>query len=312
MEMTLSGKNITIKSIHTATDEIIKHIDDRRKGITSSLKTRWPRFNRLCNGGIEPNVLFTVAGISGSGKSSFVNMLETDLIDLNPNETIIILSFSLEMMSSRQVGRKISTKLNKTTSELYSTNTKLSEEEFKDVKSAIDTLKTYDIHYVEEPVNAEQAELIIKNFQETFAKDKWLIVLFDHTLLINGSGSDKENIDDLQKRFVKRKKVGRTSIIQISQLNREIEKSDRINNPSAHYPMRSDLSTSDFMYQCSDYVGVIHRPELLGITKYGTRHLPVNEMLYFHLLKNREGEIGIIPFKNDLAHNNIVEAEKTT
>lgn len=312
MEMTLSGKNITVKSIQTASDEIIKHIDDRRKGITASLRTRWPRFNRLCNGGIEPNILFTVAGISGSGKSSFVNMLETDLIDYNPNEPIIVLSFSLEMMSSRQVGRKISTKLNKTTSELYSVNTKITEEGFKEIMEVTDTLKKYDIHYVEEPVTPEEAENIIKTFQDTFAKGKWLIVLFDHTLLINGNGSDKENIDDLQKRFVRRKKVGKTSIIQISQLNREIEKSERINNPSTHYPMRSDLSTSDFMYQCSDYVCVIHRPELLGIVKYGTRHLPVNEMLYVHLLKNREGEIGIIPFKNDLAHNNIIEAEKTT
>ena len=50
-------------------------------------------------GGIEPNAIYTIAGISGSGKSSFVNTLETDLVDLNTNEDIIVLSFSFEISS---------------------------------------------------------------------------------------------------------------------------------------------------------------------------------------------------------------------
>ena len=46
-------------------------------------------------GGVEPNCIYTIAGVSGSGKSSFVNTLETDLIDLNSDEEIVVLSFSL-------------------------------------------------------------------------------------------------------------------------------------------------------------------------------------------------------------------------
>lgn len=41
-------------------------------------------------------MIFTIAGISGSGKSSVANMLVMDLIDLNPDQDIVVLYFSLE------------------------------------------------------------------------------------------------------------------------------------------------------------------------------------------------------------------------
>ena len=83
------------------------------------------------------------------------------------------------------------------------------------------------------------------------------------------------------------KKIGKTSIIQITQMNRNIEASERINNSGLHYPMRSDISTSDSLFQASDYVIVIHRPEILGITAYGVRNLPTKEYIYMHFLKKR-------------------------
>ena len=45
--------------------DILKYIDNRRKGIFKSLKTRWSKFNRQCMGGIEPGTVYTIAGISG-------------------------------------------------------------------------------------------------------------------------------------------------------------------------------------------------------------------------------------------------------
>ena len=88
-----SNKVLKYKHIAEPTDEILRYIDNRRKGINKSLKTRWSKFNRQCMGGIEPNTIYSFAGISGSGKSSFVNSLETDLFDLNPKEDFLVLSF---------------------------------------------------------------------------------------------------------------------------------------------------------------------------------------------------------------------------
>ena len=48
-------------------------------------------------GVIEPNTIYSIGGISGSGKSSFVNSLETDLFDLNKDIDFVVLSFNYEI-----------------------------------------------------------------------------------------------------------------------------------------------------------------------------------------------------------------------
>lgn len=92
-------------------------------------------------------------------------------------------------------------------------------------------------------------------------------------------------MSELQEVFIQIKKLPLTSIIQLSQMNRNIESPERINNSLAHYPMRSDLSSSDAIFQASDYVLVIHRPEILNIHEYGPDHLPTNNKVYIHILK---------------------------
>lgn len=148
-----STKLLEYKHISSATKDIVKYISDRKYKKVKSLKTRWEKFNRVAMGGIEPNAIYTIAGISGSGKSSFVNTLETDLIDLNLNENIVVLSFSFEMLSSKQIGRKLSYKMKKTTSELYSASDKgyISDEEFDIVEKEAEKIKNYPIYYVDTP-----------------------------------------------------------------------------------------------------------------------------------------------------------------
>ena len=92
-------------------------------------------------------------------------------------------------------------------------------------------------------------------------------------------------------------------------MNRNIEAPERINNPLSHYPMRSDLSSSDAIFQASDYVLVIHRPEILNISEYGPNHLPTQNKVYMHILKNRDaGKPCILEFENDLMYNNLIES----
>ena len=307
MEQTLSN----IRPISVVAQEAINYIAGRREHKVVSLKTRWKKFNKQCMGGIEPNTVYTIAGISGTGKSSFVNLMTTDLIDLNPTEDIIILNFSLEMVGFRQVGRTLSSKLRKTTSTLYSSETDLDDETFKKVVAVSNQLKEYPIYFVDNPGTPMQTEQIIKSFYETYVKgtNKHFIVIYDHTLLTKQTGSVIETTSDLERVFIQAKKYPLTSIIQIAQMNRNIESSERINNPLGHYPMRSDLSSSDAMFQASDYVLVMQRPELLNIQEYGPNHLPTQNKIYMHMLKNRDaGKPCILEFENDLMFNNLVES----
>lgn len=299
------------RNIVEPTKEILEYINDRRIGAVKSLKTRWQKFNDACMGGIEPNTIYSIAGISGSGKSSFANSLETDLFDLNKEVEFIVLSFNFEMLSSRQIGRKLSYKLSKTTSELYAgTSNKLTDSELQQVRHMGEELKKYPIYFVDKPGNVNQIKNTVEAFRnEPFAKNKWLIIMLDHTLLTRGKEGDRERevLSDLQRTWMELKKHDKTTIIQLSQLNRNIESSERINNPSLHFPMRNDLFGSESIYQASDYVLVLHRPEILQIKAYGPQGWPTENLIYMHLLKNREGELKTMSFVNNLKYNRIDE-----
>ena len=243
-------------------------------------------------------------------KSSMANTLQTDLIDCNPEEEVIVLTFSLEMVGFRQVGRTLSHKLRQTTSTLYSSETSLSDELYKKVIEVSNSLKEYPIYFIDNPITPMQVEQIIKSFYEQYVKNtnKHFVIIYDHALLTKQVGTTLETIAELERVFIQTKKLPMTSVIQIAQMNRNIESSERINNPSSHYPMRSDLSSSDSIFQASDYVIVLHRPEILGIQEYGPLHLPTANKVYLHILKNRDaGKPCILEFENDLAYNNLIE-----
>lgn len=305
--------NLQIRPLSVVANEAISYIEGRKKHEISSLRTRWSKFNKCCMGGIEPNTVYTISGISASGKSAFANLISLDLIDLNSKENTIELVFSLEMVGFRQIGRMLSNKLRLTTSDLYSSEKSLDDSTLEKVINVTNSLKNYPIYFVDDPGTPMQVEKTIMDFYETYVKGKNVnfVIFYDHALLTKKIGDMLDTISELEKVFIKVKKLPRTSVVQLTQLNRNIESPERINNNLMHYPMRSDLSSSDAIFQASDYVFVMHRPELLHICEYGPNRLPTSNKIFLHLLKNRDaGKPCIIEFENDLAHNNFVETTK--
>lgn len=63
-------KILPFESISQVANKSINYIKARKNHSIVSLKTRWDKFNKA-TGGIEPNMIFTIAGISGSGNSAF-------------------------------------------------------------------------------------------------------------------------------------------------------------------------------------------------------------------------------------------------
>lgn len=312
--MEKNSYNLKYRTMNDVVNEAVKYIDGRKNHTISSLKTRWNKFNKCCMGGIEPNTVYTIAGISGAGKSAFANLISLDLIDLNPNQKTIELVFSLEMVAFRQIGRMLSNKLRITTSDLYSSNKSLDDSTLEKVINVSTKLKDYPITFIDNPGTPNEVESTIMDFYEKNVKGKDVnfVIYYDHALLTKRIGDTLDTISELEAVFIRVKKLPRTTVIQLAQLNRNIESPERINNNTSHYPMRSDISSADAIFQASDYVFVIHRPELLHILNYGPNRLPTTNMIYLHLLKNRDaGKPCIMAFENELEYNNFVEITTT-
>lgn len=309
-----SNDVLEFKHIKHSADSILEYIDKRRKGDFRSLRTRWAKLNNLLEGGLTPGSSYVIGGASGSGKSSFLTLLETDLVEYNQDLHPYILSFTLEMSGSRIVGRKLSSKLDKSVQELYSgyaflDGNALSDEDYQKTVEKCEEITKFPVYYVEKPGSVKEIKATIDKFREEISGDNWLIITLDHTLLVKGksSESEREIINELQQMLLQEKKIGCTTVIQLTQLNRDIESVDRVMHANMHFPTRRDLSTSDQVYQCADVVLVIHRPETLGIQRFGINGWETKDMIYLFCIKNRDGEQKILKFKNDLKHNKITD-----
>lgn len=310
----IETKGLKYIPIEDAINESLIYIDGRRKGLYKSLKTPWKKVNDACMGGIEWNSITTIAGMSGSGKTAIANQLETGLFDLNPEEDFEVLSFNFEMLSKKLIARKVSNKVKLTTTQLFSgtEDYKLSDEQFDEVKKATDTLRKYKIHYVEQAGTVEQIKNTILSFALTKKAQNpntGIVVIIDHALLVNGNIGDLERkiLFDLMVLFNTLKKSLKISFIVLSQLNRDIESSDRILDPDLQFPRKKDVFGGESLYQFSDVVIVAHRPELLGINYFGPKKWPTKDAIFFFFLKIREGEPFIAIMKNNLKYNEVLD-----
>ena len=315
------SKILKYKHISESTKEIVKYIKSRKDGEEKSLKTRWDKLNNFCMGGIDWNTIVTIGGMSGSGKSSIANELETSLFDSNPDQNFAVLSFNFEMIAMKQVGRKISSKLKMTVGDLYSSKESLSDSNFELVETAAKEISNdYDINYVDSPGTVEQIYKTILGFHKERIHNNpelGIVIILDHTLLTKGRqrDSEREILAHLYKMFMAVKKEIKCIVIVLSQLNRNLESSERLSNPLLHYPMKKDIFGSDAVFHGSDYVLISHKPFMLNLQTYGPNNLPImnpmdgqQAMIYWHLIKNRDGESGLILTMTDsLKYNRVDE-----
>ena len=93
----------------------------------------------------------------------------------------------------------------------------------------------------------------------------------------------------------------------LGQLNNNIEDVRRITTKTLHYPQKSDIYAQGQLYNACDNVFVIHQPQLLKITSYGSNNYPTKDLIHLIKLKARHGKVGSIWLKNDLSKGRIVE-----
>lgn len=319
------SKPLPMVSIAEAARQEIDYIKGRRDGTIKSLRTPWYKMNKATMDGIEWGSIMTIAGMSGSGKTAILNTLETGLFEKNPNQDFGVLSFNFEMSAKRLVGRKISKKLQKSVKELYSADLEKIQELKKQGRNAGDLLTQRDIEAAEAYISKELAhhdiryvdksgtvDEIVATIKARFReddfkqnKDKGLLVTLDHSILVRGEGTVNEVLYNLAAAFNDLKKQLKVAFIIVSQLNRDIERHERKERNTLHYPQKSDVFGADALYMYSDVFLITHRPEMLNLTSYGPNNLPVKDKIYWHFIKTRDGEPFVTRMINGLRTNTI-------
>ena len=264
-----------------------------------------------------------------------LSQIRRDIVDHNLDEKIAILSFEMEMLGVDQVTRDISSKIEMSTKQLYSADSEedpLSPKELAKVDKIADSMKYYPISIIDEIGTVNQIRDSILEFVETnqlIENSIGLVVTFDHSLLVDAADGDSEKdvVDSLYRTLVKLKKhfesIGLRSIfIVLSQLNRNIESTERVINPNLQYPNKTDLFASSAAFYCSDVVIITHKPILVeGIREYygptrGLEYpcgLPTRDpdsgkpMIYWHIIKSRFSTNRILMMVDDFVNSRILE-----
>lgn len=274
----------------------------------------------------------TVAGTPGAGKSTWLSEFRRDIIELNKEQNFEVLSFEFEMRMEDQLTRDLSSKMDKSVKELYSSETPLSDEDLQRASDLLEEVSSLPIFYVDNVGTVHEIMQTISTFvssRELKKKDSGLVVTIDHSLLTKGGKGETEKalVDDLYHSLVALKKYYSTediriSFVVLSQLNRDIQSNERVTNAKLHYPTQNDLFAASSAYQCSDYVMIIHRPVTIsgmgifyGPPKEGfPQGLPVmcptilgRSMIYLHLIKERFGKPIVMACVEDFKNNRIPE-----
>jgi replicative DNA helicase len=254
------------------------------------------------------------------------------MLEQNPNEAFDILTFQFEMLGVDEVARDLSSKLKTSVKKIYSAEGKLSDDDLKKVDAYLELLSKYPISVVDNLGNVSEIKDTILYYVSTnnlIRQKRGLIITIDHSLLVKSEDgeSEKQTLDRLMHCLVLLKKyltsMGcKVMFFVLSQLNRDIETTERVTNPKLHYPNKNDLFGASSVYYSSDYVIIIHRPAQIeglgnwyGPSKHGWPNgLPVfnpsnpsQPMIYLHVIKERFGHNKIISMLDELKHANITE-----
>lgn len=324
-----ASKLLPIKSIEQAVEDAKALINVERSNVVNGLYTRWSGINNALMKYWRFGTVTVLAGMSGSGKSAILNMIEDDFTNplLNPTfqDKIILIAFKYEMDAADEILRNLSGKIGKSYSYLLSSESNVTsdgkvsynnikDDEFLKYEIELDKLKTKPIKYIENAGNLEQLWNTVIDIREKNPR-KQLIITLDHTLLSKklNEKDDLELASNTSHLAIRLRKAFGAMVIFLGQLNGEIEKPLRRETPTLHYPVKTDIHCGNQIFWACDNVFIYHRPEILHITKYGNKPpMGTKSLIHCALIKSRKNKIGNIWFKEEFNKGNIIQIEQKT
>jgi replicative DNA helicase len=284
-----------LKGIHisSASEEGLKEIEERKLGLRSKgLKIGFPMLEECMGGGLQKTYAYLLPALSGHGKSTMLNIIETAVVEQNPDEDVMVLNFNFETPSHMNLIKKYSSDTDRTVDELLSVNEDLDDTTLDKVKYKAEKYKDYPIYYFDVSGTPRAISNTIMAAHLKYP-DKHLVCFLDHSGLLTPSSGNQRDIelaDEFAKMVIDTKKQAKCSWFILGQLNSEIESMERLKNPQFHAPKKGDLYGSKLTWNAMDVVVMMHKPEKLDLASYTTRELPTIDRMYFHIRKQRYGE----------------------
>jgi replicative DNA helicase len=294
-------------------------IKARHNGELKSLKTAWVNFNDAFCDGLEWRTITVVGARPGTGKTLFMEQLVNDVIKMNPDQKFRVLKFQFEMLDETNGIRKLSMNVGSDYNTLMSKGKPIDKGIFQKCVQFYEDTASYDmVDVVYDPCTVEEMCATIHAYMLENKTDEGFtntLVTIDHSALFKTGGKYKDKFEmlyGLGEALTEMKKKFPVAFLVLSQLNRNVETPERAKDGTyGNYILDSDLYGSDALLQHADVVLGINRPYNRKIKFYGPERYIINnpDLLVFHILKSRNGFMGMTFFKLDRVIMRIVEVD---
>ncbi len=291
----------------------------RHNGQLKSLKTAWVNFNNAFCDGLEWRTITVVGARPGTGKTLFMEQLVNDVIKMNPDQSFRVLKFQFEMLDETNGIRKLSMNVGSDYNTLMSKEKPVDKSIFQRCVQFYESTEKYDVvDVVYDPCTVDEMCATIHAYMEKHKTEDGFVntlVTIDHSALFKiGKGQkDKfEMLNSLGEALTEMKKKFPVAFLVLSQLNRNVETVERAKDGTyGNYILDSDLYGSDALLQHADVVLGINRPFNRRIKFYGPEKYIINDpdLLVFHILKSRNGFMGMNFYRLDSTVMRIVEVD---
>ena len=291
----------------------------RRNGELKSLKTAWLNFNNAFCDGLEWRTITVVGARPGTGKTLFMEQLVNDVIKLNGDQKFRILKFQFEMLDETNGIRKLCMNVGSDYNTLMSKEKPVDRAIFQKCVDFYDSTEGYDlVDVVYDPCTVEEMCATIHAYMEKHKTEDGFtntLVTIDHSALFRVGKGQKDKFEmlyTLGEGLTEMKKKFPVAFLVLSQLNRNVETIERTKDGTyGNYILDSDLYGSDALLQHADVVLGINKPFNRRIKFYGPEKYIINDpdLLVFHILKSRNGFMGMNFYKLDNTVMRLIEID---
>jgi len=291
----------------------------RHNGELKSLKTAWVNFNNAFCDGLEWRTITVVGARPGTGKTLFMEQLVNDVIKINPDQKFRVLKFQFEMLDETNGIRKLSMNVGSDYNTLMSKEKPVDKGIFQKCVQFYESTEKHDlVDVVYDPCTVDEMCATIHAYMEKYKTEDGFtntLVTIDHSALFRVGKGQKDKFEmlyGLGEGLTEMKKKFPVAFLVLSQLNRNVETIERAKDGTyGNYILDSDLYGSDALLQHADVVLGINRPFNRRIKFYGPEKYIINDpdLLIFHILKSRNGFMGMNFYRLDSTVMRIVEVD---